>query len=116
MKVFKLIITLALLVGLIYLAGTTEFKGKTVVDHIADYWHGSSVEKTVNKAGKEIKGDLEKRVEAVKPKKAKIAEKGGKLKNIRKKSKKSLPTQSNNISNKSAYFKISHHEGIPCYR
>ena len=77
MKVFKLIITLALLVGLIYLAGTTEFKGKTVVDHIADYWHGSSVEKTVNKAGKEIKGDLEKRVEAVKPKKAKIAEKGG---------------------------------------
>ncbi len=79
MKVFKLIITLALLVGLIYLAGTTEFKGKTVVDHIADYWHGSSVEKTVNKASKEIKGDLEKRVEAVKPKKAKIAEKGGQI-------------------------------------
>ena len=79
MKVFKLIITLALLAGLLYLAGTTEFKGKTVVQHISDSWHGSSVEKTVNKAGKEIKDDLDKRVEAVKPKKVKIDERGGEV-------------------------------------
>ncbi len=79
MKVFKLIITLALLAGLIYLAGTTEFKGKTVAKHISDYWHGSPVEKTVNKAGKEIKDDLDKRVEAVKPKKVKINEKAGEI-------------------------------------
>ncbi len=76
MKAFKIIITLALLGGLFYLAFTTDYKGKTVVEHIKDYWHGSPVEKTVVKAGKDIKNDLDKRVEAVKPKKSDLAQKG----------------------------------------